>query len=254
MPIGSLFISKDLKKQILLDLCHNNRHADLDCTPDNSTILHAKIRFLGLSENGLILDQPTISGEPLFLKKNEFIHVRFIWENQHYAFTSQVQIPQIEWALNDSLSVPATRVKVPRELMRTQRRKCFRLGLAHLPPVSINLCPIDKTWANSVGTIVNISEGGASILLEIKDITNIAVDNIYEACFSLPYENNQLTSYKLIGTIRRMKEIPEKHHFRIGITWNLSPSDHEIQSRLGKFIVAEQLRILSRKREINYSP
>jgi len=252
MPVGALTMSEDLKQQILLDLCRRNHCGELTCTLDDHRLLQGKIRFLNLSPKGLIMDRPTLTGPPAHLSKNEFIHVRFQWEEQHYSFITQVQT-ELTWELNDSVSVDAMQVKMPKDLKRTQRRNYYRLGLAHLPASEIVLLSDENPKFPIIGTIVNISEGGSLILLDKESASKIAVGEIYEASFVLPGKNDpadELITYRLAATVRRIQKLPNRPRFRVGIRWNLDPTDREIQVGLGRYIIAEQLRTLRRRQMV----
>ena len=246
MPVDALDISENLKKQILLDLCQRNHYGEMVYLSNDSKMLRTGIRFLGLSQQCLVIDHPSMIDETPSLPKDGFIHIELSWEKQRYMFVTRVQSPT-KWVLNDLITVNALCVNIPNKLIRAQRRKCYRLGLSHMPTATINLRPVDRSRHSVVGTMVNISEGGTSILTNTDAATELAENDVYLASFSLPDENNCPVSYYIAGTITQIQKVPERKRIRIGIKWDLNPCDYQIQASLGRFIVAEQLRMLRRK-------
>jgi len=249
MPIDALDMSEGLKKQIIVDLCQRNHHGELVFLSANSNMIHAKIRFLGLSQKSLVIDKPSIDSKNSPLPIEGFVHVEFAWEKQRYTFVSKVQA-QTKWLLNNLITVDALCLTIPKKLTRTQRRKCYRLGLAHLETNAINLQPVDKTRDSVAGKMINVSEGGASITIDKQAASELVENEPYLAAFSLPDENNQPVSYYIAGTINRIQDLPHSKRIRVGIKWDLNPGDREIKTGLGKFIVAEQLRMLRRKQKL----
>ncbi|MHC4796183.1 MAG: flagellar brake protein [Planctomycetota bacterium] len=249
MPVDALDMSEGLKKQILLDLCQRNHHGELVYLSENSKMLNAKIRFLGSSLKSLVIDKPSITSKASIVPIDGFVHVEFSWEKQRYTFVSKVQA-RTRWLLNNLVTVDAICLAMPKKLTRNQRRKCYRLGLAHLATNDINLLPVDKTRNSITGKMINVSEGGASILIDKQDASELVENDLYLAAFSLPDESNQIVSYYIAGTISRTQDIHYSKHIRVGIKWDLNPGDREIQAGLGKFIVAEQLRMLRRKQKV----
>ncbi|UCD30590.1 MAG: PilZ domain-containing protein [Planctomycetota bacterium] len=250
MPVDTLVMSNDLKQQILQDCCSRNCQAELTCTTDSQSTLRAKIRFLELTPHGLILDQPTILGKPLHLQKDESVYVQFTWEQQPFAFVSQVQT-RLNWTLNDSITIDALQVVVPQELTQTQRRQCYRLPTAHLSSARVTLHSVDKPGQTITGTITDISEGGTSILTEANVIQKIAIDDAYEASFSLPDENRKAMPYKFLGIVCRVQKIPDSRRLKIAIAWHPDHKKRNTSSPLGRFIIAEQLRMLRRSSKLN---
>lgn len=133
-----LKVSDEIQQQMLSDLCARNQPCELVFISSEGARIKAKVRFLHLSGQRLLIDLPLVSGRAVMIRPGEIIQLYFLWKEQRFLATSVIQA-RTQWQEGKSNALEALAIQYPHEIERAQRRECYRLSLAHLPSATMTL-------------------------------------------------------------------------------------------------------------------
>jgi len=133
-----LKVSDEIQQQMLSELCARNRPCQLVFTSSEGTRIKAKVRFLHLSGQRMLIDLPRVSGRAVMIRPGEIIHLYFLWKGQRFVATSIIQA-RTQWQEGKSNILEVLAIQYPHEIERAQRRDCYRLSLTHLASAAVTL-------------------------------------------------------------------------------------------------------------------
>jgi len=251
MSIGTT-IPVAAQHEVLTALCDRNQSGEIIWSSPDGQQLRSRVRFLGLSDDGLLVDSPTIGGRPVRLAAGEAVRLHFLASGQRMAFTSRVR-GQSRWTEPGSPDLQAVALELPSEIERAQRRECYRLSVLHLPAVVVRFSsptdgkrPPDRRFD---ATLMNISETGCGVVIDKQVARGVAVEDPYDVTFALPEVDEE---FALPATVRWKKPNAEGDRVLIGVAWQLDPSNREsflVQRSLARFVIEQQRQMLRRMRE-----
>ena len=234
-------------QQMLCELCDRNVPGEFTHHPDNGPEVSAKVRFLEVIHDRLLIDFPLVSGRPVRLPEGEVIRVYFVWQEQRFTFMSRVQ-GRDRFRTGDGPAIPALAIGVLSQIDRAQRRGCYRLSLLHLPLGEIQLRAIDGSERVFDVTVINLSETGCEIMLELESALDLEVDDRLTTRFELPGDPEP---FDLTCQTRWLQKSASSGRIKLGMEWDLDVTnrqDQQMVKRLAKFVAHEQQRMLRRQR------
>jgi c-di-GMP-binding flagellar brake protein YcgR len=251
MGLG-LTISPDTQHKILAHLCERNQSAELVHRPEGGDPMHAKVRFLLVTEHGFWIDQPTKFGRPVLLREADEISLLFLWGDQRLAFSSQV-IERGQCVVRDGPRVNGLRVAFPERIEKAQRRSCYRVSMIHYPNAAIQFFRIGESQEAFHASMLNLSETGCGVIASAVKAADVLEGELYDTRFLLPGESGDI---ELPAEVRWKRKTEDRRHLEIGLQWQLDGGDMDarrIQRRLALFIANEQRLALHRQRELRRS-
>lgn len=246
MTLG-LTVSEDARTQMLSELCERNHPAKLTYYSDDDLHYRAKVRFLHRSGDTLLLDIPVVDGRPRSPQPGECVNVDFVWKGQRFTLTCRVR-GRDHYTLAGAESVPVLCVDVPQQLEWDQRRECYRLATVHIPSAVIILTPADEQGPPFEALLVDLSETGGGVLTDRDHTEAVCTGDRFMATFTLPEESDPMS---LEAQVHWLQPASAGDRVRMGLGWQLDASEwsaRQVQTRLGKYIMAEQQRALRRRR------
>lgn len=236
----------DRQHAIIADACERNLSAHLTFASDERQNARTRVRLLRFDERELLIDHPRLDGKPIRLTAGMVIRLTFVWEKQMLGLSTTVRgRRQIEHG--GVAAVPTIVLDPPSRLERIQRRECYRLSVLHLPEIAVELTHESNDSPLSA-TLVNLSENGCGIMTHLDSAdASYRVGRRFRIRFALPDESEP---FSLEGTIRWLVRESAEDRLTAGIGWELDWGNHQdrsVQTRLSKFIVAEQRRKLKNR-------
>ncbi len=277
-------VSDQSRHEMLADLCQRNTPCQLRYVTARRIKIDAKVRFLSLIEQRVVIDMPTVAARPVLIRPGEVVELFFLWKGQRFGLRSRV-VGRTRWQVGKLQVLDALTLNYPEEIEKAQRRECYRLSLMHLPSAAITLrevaedqaadpsAPINSeaeeadgeaenadgevsdagtevptTPPGIKGRMMNLSETGCGMVFEKTEARRFPINALYRACFVLPGDPEP---FDFVGQIRWSRDHPAGDRIMVGIAWQLDPTEREhasIQTRLAKFIATEQREALRRAR------
>jgi c-di-GMP-binding flagellar brake protein YcgR len=171
-----------------------------------------------------------------------------------YSFKTRVLNTACLIELNQTKRVSGISVTRPEVVKPGQRRAHFRVSLAAVETVPIelhttgeidpNVCPVDARVLE--GTLVDLSLGGASVRVEGVSYTSFTLGDMLFAQFTIP---DFLENTVMLMTVRHARPILDGAAVRLGVQFEAWPDEPHYRATLHslqRFLAAMQRRQLRR--------
>lgn len=240
--------------QILEQACIRNTRLELHYENANGHIIVAQTRALELTGSTIIADALSFaeSGETIPLRRPAIAHLQI--RRQRFQFATLIEEDHVLLAKFGPNSGFGITLRRPRSLSSSQRRAHVRVSLHASEPVCIWLaqavgsdpegCHIDAV--HFVGRMLNLSAGGASVLVEDLPSNRAEPGDRYFLSFQLPGHSE---SYCLLGSVRHIRIVESSGSYRIAFAfkpWNGAPLKRD-QQHILRFIVEQERAQLRRR-------
>lgn len=211
-------------------------------------------RLLGMTERGIVIDRPQSTDEGR-LHEGDPVSVYMILDRGRFAFESKLLSLRCPFQLNERQQVIGALLDHPHRLRQAQRRNYYRISIAgreacpivvaRAHPTAANACPVGG--AVGVGEIVNISGGGASVLLNEVQSDSAAMGHRLNVLFRLPGMDDMLWMHCVV---RHARDVPSKRAVRLGIEFVAQPGQDfaRSQQEITRVITEIERKMLQRKR------
>jgi c-di-GMP-binding flagellar brake protein YcgR len=241
-------------RDILREACERNVPVELHHRDRRDELSLARTRLLAMDDEQLFLDRPHIVGEAHIESTGQVLDAYLSLYGELYAFKTRVLQTACVIELNAQKRVSGMSVTRPESVKPGQRRAHFRVSLAAIDPVPMdlhmtgdidpNVCPIDARRFE--GTLVDLSLGGASIRVEGLSYTSFKLGDMFFAHFTI---SEFLDDTVMLCTVRHARPILDGAAVRLGVQFE--PWPHERNYRLTlqslqRFLAAMQRRQLRR--------
>jgi len=240
---------------ILQQACARNTPIELEHEQRGThRMIRMRSRLLGMAEGGIVIDRPQSSGEGR-LPEGEEVSVYMILDGRRFAFKSTLLSQRWPYRLNEAQQVMGALLRHPQRLRQAQRRSHYRIAItgregcpiviAKAHPTTANACPVGG--AVGVGDIVNISGGGASVLLHVAKSKMSEMGHRLNVLFRLPGMNDLLWMHCVV---RHAREIPTSGAVRLGLEFVAQPGQDFARCRqeITRVITEIERKMLQRKR------
>jgi c-di-GMP-binding flagellar brake protein YcgR len=172
-----------------------------------------------------------------------------------YQFESTIEVASTFVQLNKQQRVLGVALKRPTSVTRSQRRSNLRVSLIGIDPVPAKLvrphpdipgaCKVDAEVVS--GRIVDLSAGGAAVLVDRRSATSIQHNQHYFISFALPGLDEK---FCMLGAVRHTRLVKASGSLRIGLafrSWAGSNFDRD-QRTLTQFVTRHERRMLRRRK------
>lgn len=240
---------------ILQQACARNMPIELEHEQRGThRIIRMRSRLLGMAEGGLVIDRPQSSDEGR-LPEGEEVSVYMILDGRRFAFESKLLSQRCPYRLNKEQQVLGALLGLPHRLRQAQRRSHYRIAItgregcpiviAKAHPTTANACPVGG--AVGVGEIVNISGGGASVLLNAAKSKRSDLGHRLNVLFRLPGMDEMLWMHCVV---RHAREVPTSGAVRLGLEFVGQPGQDFARCRqeITRVITEIERKMLQRKR------
>ncbi len=241
--------------QFLANACERNASALIQFEPSDGPIVTARARLLGLTERHILADKPAITGESGHIPIGRPISVHVSLNGARFQFASRIE-PGRRWVqLNSRQRVPGIAMRKPIEILRAERRSSFRISLAGIDPIPIEMvrshpdvrdaCPVDARVIP--GRLINISATGVAVLIACRFLQCAERRERYFLSFMLPGSEME---FCMLGSIRHVRVIKASDSFRLALSFmqwgeRRFSTDEDLITR---FIAEQQRRMLRRRK------
>lgn len=241
--------------ELLHDACERAVPIELHRVHRDGSLTVSKARVVFNDEAHIYLDEPQTIGRIVNFELGQTIKAYFWLYDTLFTFDTVVIAPHCLINLNAHKQVKGIAISRPNHIRKGQRRSSFRMSLAANVPVPVLLheadlvedsaCPIDsKRWR---GRLVDVSLGGASILVENEAALHFRIGRTLFLGFTLPQDNHQVIA---LATIRQVRTLHDGAAHRIGFCFERWPNERHfrgnIESPLQRFIAQLERHTLKR--------
>jgi len=168
------------------------KHVPLTITvkQDNSWLVY-KANFIAVSDNKLILTQPTpdVADSHMEPATDQELAVTFKKGYHKFLFTTQV-IAQEQFEMDPGIFIPCLTVKLPEQIEKIQRRAYNRAKVPHKATIDVKLWRVDAPEETWHGELEDLSAGGLGIRAISDSITTIEEDEQFTLEF-IPLEGQE---------------------------------------------------------------
>ena len=116
-------------RTLLRAACARKLSAEMHFEEDDEP-RRARMRLLSIVDQTIHVDNPLSIGKPFKLRPRQAITVYFVYEDNSYAFKSQIVGPIVVTDLNAGKRVDGAVRRMPESIAEEQRRHDFRLSLS----------------------------------------------------------------------------------------------------------------------------
>ena len=240
--------------QILEQACIRNVRLELHHENVNGHIVVAQTRALELTGSTLVADALAFaeSSETIPLRRPAIAHLQI--RRQRFQFATTIEEDHVRLAKFGRNSGFGIALRRPRSLSPSQRRVHVRVSLHASEPVHVWLaqafgkdpegCHIDAV--HSVGRILNLSGGGASVLVDDLPAQRPKTGERYFLSFHLPGFSE---SFCLLASVRHARIVESSDSYRIAFAfrpWTGARLKRN-QQRILRFIVEQERAQLRRR-------
>jgi len=240
--------------QILEQACVRNARLELHHENADGHIIVAQTRGLELTGSAIIADALAYAenSETIPLRRPATAHFQI--RRQRLQFATLIEEDRVRLTKYGRAGGSGIRLRRPECVLPSQRRAHVRVSLHASEPVCVWLaqtsgkdpvgCRIDA--AHSVGRILNLSEGGASVLVEDLPAHLPELGERYFLSFELPGYNE---SFCFLGSVRHTRIVESSESYRIAFAfkpWNGARLKRD-QLLILRFIVEQERAQLRRR-------
>ncbi len=244
----------DASQAVLEVACARNLPITILYFSDDDTAIILRSRLLGFDAEHLYLDRPRSIEGPTVIREEQEFDVFFNLNGIRHGFPSRVVARSQIVAINDRKGTDGVVIERPATLLRAQRRADYRVKLLDRDTILLNVhtafpgqegaCEIDAHRFR--GALVDLSAGGAGLLIAAPDASFLAVDDELFVLFDLPDDAEPLSLLVDVRQIRDHGSGTDKH---IGVSFRPWPTGHDhrhVQRRLRRFVALVQRERLRR--------
>lgn len=250
MPSATKSVKNDLD-ELLAEACDRNAPAEICFAHRNGPPLIARFRLLELSDEFIRGDKPGKNDQDGHIPKGRPITVHLFIRGARYQFDSVI-VEQNSWVqLNSEQRIPGIVLRRPKEISKSERRSSYRVSVAGIDPIQIELArahpeiPDACLLAPGVigGRLLNLSAGGAAVLVDRRDLRMPKLGDGFFLGFSLPGSDTPCCE---LGEVRHALNVEASDSVRLAfafVKWGGQVFNHE-QRVLSRFIMEQQRRLL----------
>lgn len=241
--------------ELVAEACARNVPIELHYIQINGPMIIGRARLLGFDDNHIYADRPLCLDQIGTIPFGKKLSIHLALQGKRYQFESIIQESDRMIRLNEHQEVRGITLKWPVELTLSQRREFLRVSMVGYDPISIEMvrpdpnhptaCPVDAKIYHA--WMVDLSIGGASILLDYHILRNVKYNELFLLSFELP---GCKSKFNLHGSVRHSRVIEVSESIRIAMRfqgWNSSHLTYE-QRRLSCFIASHERRLLRRRK------
>ena len=217
--------------------------------------LRFRVRLLQLTEEHILADYPASVDAETRIPTGRPITVHISLNGVRYQFESAIEVAGTFVRLNKQQRVLGVALKRPTDVTRSQRRSNLRVSLMGIDPATAKLvcphpnipgaCKVDAEVLT--GRLVDLSAGGAAVLVEGRSLTAVPHNQLYFVSFALPGLEEE---FCLLGAVRHTRFVQARGSLRIGLafrSWVGSNLDRD-QRTLTRFVTRHERRLLRRRK------
>ena len=235
--------------------CARNTPAKLVYSGTTGNVHTANVRLIKLNKNEIYTDAPGFLDARAKLRKHQPVEVYTLIDGNRCSFRSRVERVFTTVELNSHRRISAITLAIPQVIAPRQRRQCYRVSLAGREDIEVRLCPTTRGRADCCpldakpfgGRMLNLSAGGALVIVPAKQRTRFYCDEGLFVEFSLPDVEQP---FYLSAEVRHFRKVHDDTDTLVGLRFrtdgNLMPTP--VRRRATRFIALEQRRQLRRGR------
>ena len=243
-------LSKDQEEyaKLLEEACDRNLPVELHHRRQNDDLTVARSRILAADDDYLYIDRPQCIGGSVEFVPGQKLEAYISYCDMLYMFKTEVISPACLVRLNKQKRVNGMSLSRPGRVKPGQRRAHFRVSLACSEPVHVRLhaasyvdpeiCPLDARRVH--GMLVDVSLGGASVLINGVGYSTFNVGDLFFMSFTLPEDERE---FMYLVRVRQTRPIPDGTACRLGIQFENWPTERDLrlqQQLLQQFITQMQ--------------
>lgn len=237
--------------ELLAEACERNASAEICFEHRDGPPLIARVRLLELSDEFIRADKPGKNDQGGHIPQGRPITVHVFIRGARYQFDSVI-VDQSAWIqLNNERRVPGIVLRRPKEVLKSERRSSYRVSLAGIDPIQIELARGHPDIRDACllspgvfgGRILNLSVGGAAVLVDRRDLRTANRGERFFLGFSLPSVEEPCCQ---LGEVRHVMNIEASESIRLAFAfqqWGGRMYGRE-QNILSRFITEQQRRLL----------
>ncbi len=235
--------------------CARNVPAELHFEDAIGELITGRVRLLEMADGLVLADRPMILDDDGAIPDGSTVTVHFTLNGSRYQFESILEESGLSVLLNAHQRVSGISLRQPFVLTDSQRRCNLRVSVLGYDPISIMLvephpeitdaCPIDAHII--AGWIVDVSAGGASVLLQQDALPRGKSGQHFYLNFMLPAVEHE---FSMLGVVRNFHRVESSESMRLGIKfrpWRGRIYQRD-QHRISRFVTAHERRLLKRRK------
>ena len=250
MPNATETIGSDLD-ELLMEACERNAPAQIAFAHRVGPPMIARVRLLELTDEHIRADRPSRNQQRGTIPSGRPITVHVFLRGARYQFGSVI-LDQRAWIqLNAEHRIPGIVLRRPNEMVRSERRFYYRVSLAGIAPVRIELAKAHPDHHDACliepgvfgGRMINLSAGGMAVLIDRRDLRTAKHNERYFLTFALPGVDEPCCQ---LAEVRHVQRIESSGSIRLAFAfarWGGRNYGRE-QNILSRFIVEQQRRLL----------
>lgn len=236
---------------LLAEACERNAPAELLFARPEGQPVTARVRLLELTDEHILADRPGQGDQTQQIPPGRTITVHLVIRGARYQFESAI-VDLHSWVqLNSEQRVPGIVLNRPTEITRSERRSDFRVSLAGLAPISVEMARGDPEIQDACliepspvcGRMLNLSAGGAALLLDLRSLRSSKRGERFFMTFSLPGIEKD---FCLLGEVRHALIVEASESIRLAMAFRQWGGRRFGQDErlITKFITERQRRLL----------
>lgn len=250
ISIGTLPV--EVGQEALRELSARSQAVDLVSRPDGGAPIRCRVRCLHYTVQQLSVDCPTHRGQALPLRRDAEVELFFVWKGVRLSCATTVLGREYRQDLGgqSASTLSVLYLKTPTELVKAQRRSCYRVSLIKAPntQAGIDIAEPDGAPVSIRTRIINLSETGVQVLCLLRDIRALRADQVRNITLQLP---DDWGSIAVEARIVWIVHESDKCVARLGLEfcWIRRDPEHiRLQTQLARFIAEEQRQALLRQK------
>lgn len=232
---------------LLKDACERNRQLELHYETTGGEFVSAHTRVLGVDGDHLFLEEPQNIGKKVNFRRGQVVDAYLKLHDKLYRFQTRVLEFNRPIKLNRHQTVSGLVVSRPLELKEGQRRNHYRIGTVGVDqvlPVTLHGCSPGGTTGLQAevwqGQLVDLSQGGARVLLDGRAYLRFRVGTLLFMGFRLPEHEQE---FLFQAETRYITEVLQGEATRVGLKFLPYPNQagfRKMTQRLSRFIAQQQ--------------
>ncbi len=237
--------------QLLAEACERNVSVELYFERSEGPAITARARLLELTDEHILADRPACADTSTHIPAGRKITVHAAIRGLRYQFDSVIEDSATWVQLNSKQRVSGIALRKPTQIKRSERRGQFRVSLVGIEPIAVELvrghpevleaCVIHS--GSSCGRMVNISGGGAAVLVERRYLRAAKRGDRFFLSFKLPGIADE---FCLLGNIRHVLNVQASESIRLAFSFQQWGSRRysQDQRQLTRFVSEQERRLL----------
>lgn len=246
--------SQDVE-QLLGAACARSAPAELLYEDRQGAVATARVRLLKMEENRILADRPIGLDSDCKIPAGVKITVHASIHGTRYQFDSVIEQMHRRVPVNRRQTVHGIALRKPTSLSESQRRANLRVSMVGYDPINVEMvrpspdvpdaCSIDTEMI--VGWLIDLSVGGALILVDRRVLASVAPPDRFFLTFSLSSVDEP---FYMLASVQHTRIVRANKSLRVGLSFRPWRGQHFLQDqrRLSRFIVEHERRMLRRRR------